>query len=308
MLSFFIPFTNSRGSAIIISLIMSIIATLIALFLVLTTKSIVLSSNLLLDKLKAKFGAESLLEEVEFYASTGEFKKIYIENSMVKILPKSIFLDGRKQKIGKHATIIIRDAGSMLNIWAINPKIISNLVYIISKNQRKALTIGDSLMDWIDSDNLARLNGAESEYYTSRGYKYTPRNSPNLQSVYELSLIRDMDNETFSLLKSYLILSPKWLINLNTTNETMLEAILGISRSLAKSLIDFRKKRGGITLEDIKNITGITLDPSYYETFPTFTLDIKVTFRFNKAVERKGCVVSFYPDNSSPYTVLKWEN
>lgn len=304
----FIPSTNSKGSAIIISLIISVVAMLIASFIILASKNLIASSDLLFDKLKAKFGAESLLEKIKFYVSTGEFKKFYIENPVVKTLPKNVFLDGRKQKVDKNAIIVIKDAGSMLNIWAINPKILYNLVTILRENKQKASIIEDSLMDWIDRDNLVRLNGAEREYYIGRGYRYPPRNSPNLQSIFELSLIRGMDSKTFSLLKNYLVLSPKWLINLNTVDEKMLEAILGISPSLAKSLIKIREEKGGLTLDDIEKTTGITLDPSYYETFPTFTLDIKLTFRFNKAVERKGCVISFYPDNSSPYRVLRWEN
>jgi general secretion pathway protein K len=47
----------------------------------------------------------------------------------------------------------------------------------------------DSLMDWRDSDDLHRLQGAESEFYLNLDEPYIPRNGP-LQDPAELFLIR----------------------------------------------------------------------------------------------------------------------
>src|SRR5437016_4102344 len=56
--------------------------------------------------------------------------------------------------------------------------------------------IVDSILDWIDADDLARLNGAESDYYLSLSPPYRAKNAP-LDRVEELLLIRGVTPELF---------------------------------------------------------------------------------------------------------------
>src|SRR5271154_3519734 len=49
--------------------------------------------------------------------------------------------------------------------------------------------IVDSILDWIDEDDLTRLNGAESDYYQSLSPSYRAKNAA-LDRVQELLLIR----------------------------------------------------------------------------------------------------------------------
>jgi len=51
--------------------------------------------------------------------------------------------------------------------------------------------IADAILDWLDSDDNARENGAEQEYYSSLVPAYAPRNGPPL-SIEELLLVRDV--------------------------------------------------------------------------------------------------------------------
>ncbi len=46
----------------------------------------------------------------------------------------------------------------------------------------------DAILDWVDADDEPRTQGAESEFYANRGYRYRPRNGP-IRSVAELELI-----------------------------------------------------------------------------------------------------------------------
>ncbi len=299
--------SQNRGSAIIIALIISLIAMAITLFVVSVNRSIVESSNMLLDKLNAKFRAESLINEVEFYASTGRFTSDSVENPSVKGLPAKIYINGLSQKIDNNTIVTIRDAGSMMSIWAINPEVISNLLKLDNVSSQRIAIIRDSILDWLDKDNLIHLNGAESQYYRSKGYRYTPRNSFALQSIYELKLVRGMDNKTFNFLKRYLILAPKWHFNLSTMDKAMLSSATGIPYNLLNSL-RFKERNKELSLDDLEKETGKMLDPAYYQTFPTFVLDIQVSIRFNKALEKRKCVISFNTGDKSPFKVLLWKN
>ncbi len=299
--------SQNSGSAIIIALIISLIAMAITLFVIGVNKSIVESSDMLLDKLNAKFRAESLINKIGFYVSTGRFTSDSVENPSVKGLPVKMSINGSLQKIDNNTEVTIRDAGSMMSIWAINPKVISNLLKLDNVSSQKIAVIKDSIMDWIDKDNLIHLNGAEAQYYKGKGYKYLPRNSFGIQSVYELKLVRGINSKIFKFLKGYLILAPKWHFNLSTMNEAMLSAATGIPYNLLKSL-RFDEKNKELSLSDLEKETGKMLDPVYYQTFPAFVLDIHVAIRFNKALEKRSCVISFYQSEKSPFRVLKWEN
>jgi general secretion pathway protein K len=56
--------------------------------------------------------------------------------------------------------------------------------------------ITDSILDWIDTDDLTRLNGAESDYYQSLSPPYRAKNGP-LDRVEELLLIRGVTPELY---------------------------------------------------------------------------------------------------------------
>lgn len=58
----------------------------------------------------------------------------------------------------------------------------------------------DSLIDWIDDDDEPRPDGAEVEYYASRGIR--PRNGP-LQSTEELAQIRGFDSSMIARMKPF---------------------------------------------------------------------------------------------------------
>jgi len=52
--------------------------------------------------------------------------------------------------------------------------------------------IADSILDWIDADDLPRSSGAELDYYRSAGLPYGPRNAIPV-SLEELLLVRDVN-------------------------------------------------------------------------------------------------------------------
>ncbi len=55
-------------------------------------------------------------------------------------------------------------------------------------------TIVDSIMDWKDSDDLVRTNGAEKDYYKQFGYE--PANT-NIFDLFELKKIKGIDENNF---------------------------------------------------------------------------------------------------------------
>ena len=92
----------------------------------------------------------------------------------------------------------------------------------------------DSLLDWIDSDDLTRLNGAELDFYERLAPPYKPADS-SLKTWDELFLIQDFDiyfldddgipNYLFDQFKSAISLYHTELVNINTANSLVHKVI-----------------------------------------------------------------------------------
>lgn len=299
---------NSRGSAIIIVLIISTVSILLTVFIVKASKVTTTSSELLFNRLRAEFGALSEMEKIEFYASTGRFGPFYIDNNVAG-LPKRLFIDGRTQKIG-NCTVSIQGTGGLINVWYLNIETLHNLLLLDNLSRPKINIIINSLKDWYDRNNFPRVGGAEAEYYKQNGFTYTPRNFEGVQSICEWRDIRGLtDYYIFDKIKKYLTLSPRWHPNMNTMGINVLSAFLNIPKQLAQSLITYKNSNGYITNYDLKRLLEIDLGLlGIYDSDPTFALDIKIEFKFNDAVDRLFAEISFIPTDKKPFTVIKWIN
>ena len=299
---------SKNGSAIIIVLIVSIIAMGLTLFAIGVSKRIVQSSDMLMDKLNAEFGVESAVEKLKFYVSTGKFSPLYVENKIAG-LPDRIYVDGRKLKIDSYTTITVQDSGGLINVWSFNTKLLNSLLRNDNISRAHIAIIDNSIEDWYDKDDLQRVNGAEDWYYKGAGCKYTPRNFSMVQSIYEWHDIRGlMDNKTFNFIKKYLILSPKWHININAMSKTMLSAAFNIPLPAAKAIVAYRNQKNGLTAYDLQRLLGVSIDSEQYRAFPTFVLDIEVQSKFNEAMENVSSQIQFIQNRKSPYRILKWQN
>mgnify|MGYP001197901935 CR=1 FL=1 len=97
-----------------------------------------------------------------------------------------------------------------------------------------ARELSSMLLDWIDPDEIRRLNGAESEDYLRRNPPYRAANSP-LQTLEELRLIEiweeeffDIEgrpNERFVQLESMVSVINSGAVNLNSSSELVLELL-----------------------------------------------------------------------------------
>jgi hypothetical protein len=100
------------------------------------------------------------------------------------------------------------------------------------ESERDILT--DSLLDWIDRDDVARPHGAETEFYQQRDPPYRAPNRP-LRDWQELRLIQGFEslffdeegipNENFQLFRQSVSLHHRGEVNFNTAPALVLEAL-----------------------------------------------------------------------------------
>jgi len=102
--------------------------------------------------------------------------------------------------------------------------------------------IVDSIIDWRDENDLHMLNGAEEDYYRALEFPYSCKDGP-FESINELLLVRGMTREilfgsqnrdgeqTFKGVVEYLTVYGSKSININTSSDVVLKALLGAEKA-----------------------------------------------------------------------------
>lgn len=119
-------------------------------------------------------------------------------------------------------------------------------------NSKDISIVIDSLEDWIDPDDLQKLNGAENNYYAALGHPEFPPNRP-LLSVDEMSLVRGMDVVAAHQpnWRDYFTVWSDGKLDVNEAPAELLEVVCGISPAQSEAVI--QRRLGGDQLPDTKD-------------------------------------------------------
>lgn len=102
----------------------------------------------------------------------------------------------------------------------------------------------DAWQDWIDADDLKRINGAEKDYYETLDPPYQPRNAP-LETVEELLDIKGF-KEVFgneNLQASFTVYGSKSKINPNFVSREALSLLPGMDKETVEKIIQLRQEK-----------------------------------------------------------------
>lgn len=108
--------------------------------------------------------------------------------------------------------------------------------------------IAECILDWKDSDSLARVNGAEDSDYEESVPPYRCKDAP-FSVAEELLLVKGMTPEIFGGIKGLITVygdSPK--VNVNVVPEAVLSALAGtMFEELPAKIVSFRNGQDGIS-------------------------------------------------------------
>ncbi len=134
--------------------------------------------------------------------------------------------------------IRISDETAKFSMAQADPLLFNMIFEEMGISLQEAETLTDSLLDWVDEDDLERLNGAESDYYEDGEDGYKPPNEP-LQSWEELRLIQGFDTlffdeegrptEYFNQFKNSISLYHSSPVNLNSAGSFVLTVLARLS-------------------------------------------------------------------------------
>lgn len=138
----------------------------------------------------------------------------------------------------------------------------------VEPTQHNLLT--DSLVDWLDTDDISETNGAEFDYYIGLEKPYRSANSL-LVSPSELRLVKGYTQEVIDLIEDHICVLPNinTAINVNTASAEMLESIKGLSGHGEQIIKD--RDASAETTEDDAPFTRL----EDFETYVKNTLKVK---------------------------------
>jgi general secretion pathway protein K len=172
----------------------------------------------------------------------------------------------------------LTDEESRLNVNFRQPGVLERLLTALEIDKQERDVITDCIEDWRDPNDLARINGAESDYYLQLPVPYRPRNG-NLQDVAELLQIKGITpdlyyghDDTPGLVDLLTVRGRGLTININTAPKLILKA-LGLSDAEIDNIVQARSSQPYSTI------------PALYATRARFTVN-SATFR----IEAEGVV------------------
>ncbi len=114
-------------------------------------------------------------------------------------------------------------------------------------NNEDATTAVDSLSDWVDTDNTARAQGAEEDYYKGLGFYNLPHQG-GFTSLEEMLLVRGMDTIARARpdWRDYFSIYSDGTVDLFWASKDVVMAITGASDSDAQHMITARAGNDGI--------------------------------------------------------------
>ena len=153
--------------------------------------------------------------------------------------------------------VFISDEGGKINVNKITEETRDNFIKFLTAYKLEELTaetITDSILDWLDEDDLHHVNGAEKDYYATFPEPYEPKNGP-FESLEELTLVKGITPQIFELLRDHLTIYGSGKINVNFASKEVLLYVPAITEEIAKAMIKYRGKRGKIAkIGDLKEI------------------------------------------------------
>jgi hypothetical protein len=301
---------SENGSVLIIVLVLMIVATSLALFMVSLSRDMVSTSQQLIDKLQVKLDTTSKMEKIIYIGTTSRFSSWNIENkSSIDAFPLLLNLRNNSICVG-NSQVRLQDSAGRIGLWPPNTFYLKRILRHIGIVPGEIEAAVDSLLDWVDDDDFKHLNGAESYYYRSeQGKKYLPRNEQSIQAIDELTLVKGWRGPVFDAIRNEIMPSGRGELNMNTADAMVLTGILDVSMDTAEQLIALREKNGILSGVNLAGVVpnSLTMTDEYITNFPSMTvmIDIRTTIGVSNDFQRAA--INFKATKDRPFTIESFE-
>ena len=224
--------------------------------------------------------------------------------------------------------IDIQDESGKINLNFVQEEQLRALCAACGIPPEDAGIIVDSILDWKDTDNLHRLNGAEDDYYQTLNPPYKAKNA-RFDTIEELLLVRGVTPTYFygyperassgsivykyGLSRLFTVYSNRAQINVNSAPLAVLQSIPGIPPQAAQAIYDRRHVKPFKNTQEINRDLALNLGPTsglnVLTTEPTglYTLTASAHAEHSKAKRVIRALINIQQQSErSPYQTLYW--
>jgi len=228
----------------------------------------------------------------------------------------------------------IGNESGKVNLNEANESVLKMLLAAFDLDEKEKDILVDSILDWRDTNNLHRLNGAEDDFYRSLKNPYECKDG-DFDTVEELLLVRGVTEELFyggldemvTLVKDVRSstrarrpktkqstqVSGSQKINVNAASPRMLRVLPGMTEEAVEAIVEYRREADLESLNDLVSVVGadtaamveplITFQPSPYYT-------VEAVGMVNDTPIRQGIEVLVQIDGrqKTGYRILQWRD
>jgi general secretion pathway protein K len=167
------------------------------------------------------------------------------------------FFDGTPTEISlmeKKTTLSIQDEAGLINLRLAPEELVGGLLKYFNVGQDRQKIVVNSLKDWIDGDDVVRINGAEKRAYEALGYE--PRNGPPL-TVDEISMVKGVDDDLLEQVRPFLYLGFSAGVNPNVAPWEVLMSFPNMTEEGARRIMTYRKAAYIGSTEVLSTVSGV---------------------------------------------------
>jgi general secretion pathway protein K len=229
------------------------------------------------------------------------------------------------QLTGGSAEIRIIDETGKININAAPDHLVFNLLLMIGVEPEQADIITDSIIDWLDPDDLVSPFGAESEYYLSLSEPYPAKNG-FFDVPEELLLVRGVTPEIYygrkgiseagdpvefyGLQNHVTTFGGGTKINLNSASIPVLGAVPGLDFSMASMIAEMRAEAPFMNPNELTDLVpGLSTDTLAYlgiTSSNVYTIRSYGRLEGSRVTSQIRSVIQIGAASPKGYAVLYW--
>jgi len=165
-----------RGFALVIVLWTLAGLAVVAAAVAATSRTANLNIKLLRDRVQAEAAFMSTAARIQVFASTSPAGRSYFGRGAVRLE-----VDGTPLVAGEDERVVLQDLRGLINLNLAQPTRVEALLKACAVSDSVARRLADALADYIDSDGLKHVNGAEAFEYRADGQP-EPRNARLISS------------------------------------------------------------------------------------------------------------------------------
>ncbi len=223
------------------------------------------------------------------------------------VLPvgKEIRLDDTVYHGYGNAFFALQDEGGLINLNLANNPVLSRLLEELGIQYKLHAGLIDKLKDYLDRDDLHRINGAEAYHYEKQGLP--PPTNRYLYYQTEVQNILDWSkHEVLWQNQQFKQLTHIWLAarpNINTAPELVLRAAYNITAESAKRIIQVRKTSPFHILRNVIELIQepLDLDPEEFNFFPSHFFRLTLWYKGAKRMQQHYIMLTLLAAKTRPW-------